>query len=65
MINDDYIVTGYGAHDTPYAIKLLRRSDGSLVQSVTLFGAALEFTVTGNTIIAGTYKQRVTYELSP
>jgi outer membrane protein assembly factor BamB len=62
---DDYVVTGYGAADTPYAVKLLRRADGSLAQSLPLFGAILEFSVSGNDLVASTYKHRVTYVLLP
>jgi len=64
-IVDEYVITGYGAHDTPYALKLLRSADGTLAQSLTLFGAALEFAVSGSKVIAMTYKHRVEYELQP
>ncbi len=61
----DYVLTGYGAHDTPYALKLLRRYDGAVVQTLPLFGAALEFEVSGPTVVASTYKHRVEYQLVP
>jgi hypothetical protein len=61
----DYVVTGYGAIDTPYAIKLLRTYDGTTAQSIPLFGAAIELYPSGDTVVAVTYKDRVTYELSP
>lgn len=61
---DDYVFTGYGAHDTPYAVKLLRRHNGALTQSLPLFGAVMEVEVDGSKVVAGTYKHRVTYELA-
>lgn len=61
----DWVVTGYGAIDTPYAIKLLRAYDGSTVQSLMLFGAAIELYPSGDSVVAITYKDRVTYELLP
>jgi len=62
----DHVVTGYGAIDTPYALKLLSRHDGSIVQSIQLFGAAIELPVAGvDDVIAATFKHRVTYRLQP
>jgi hypothetical protein len=61
----EWVVTGYGAIDTPYAIKLLRAHDGVTVQSLPLFGAAIELYPSGDTVVAITYKDRVTYALSP
>lgn len=67
VLLDEYVVTGYGAVDTPYAIKLLRAHDGSTAQSLTLFGAAIEMypDASASTVVAITYKDRVTYELLP
>lgn len=61
----DYVITGYGEAIIGFALKLLRRTDGVTVQSIPLDGAALEFTVTGDTVVVGTHTARVTYELGP
>lgn len=62
---DEYVITGYGAIDTPYALKLLRRHDGTVAQTLPLNGAAIELNVNGETVVAGTHKNRVVYALQP
>ncbi len=59
----EYVITGYGEDIMPYALKLLRRADGSSVQSIRNDGAALDFLVDGESVIVETYKHRITYEL--
>jgi hypothetical protein len=65
VLMGDYVVTGYGDIDKPYAIKLLRVADGTTVQSITQFGAAILFEIQGDDVTAGTFKERVTYRLQP
>jgi hypothetical protein len=59
----DYVVTGYGEDVLPYALKLLKRSDGTVVQSIRNDGAALDFLVDGTSVVVETYKHRITYRL--
>ncbi len=61
----DYVITGYGAWDMPYALKLLRKHDGRTVQSITHFGAALDFVVSGEVVTVRTFVDQMTYALSP
>jgi hypothetical protein len=61
----DYVVTGYGAVDRPYAVKLLRRADGKTVQTIPHYGAALDFVVDGDEVTMRTFVDQLTYRLSP
>lgn len=60
----DYLLTGYGEDVMPYQLKLLRRYDGAVVQSIRNDGAALDILVESDTkLVVETYKHRITYEL--
>jgi hypothetical protein len=57
------VLTGYGEDVMPYALKLLQRVDGTVVQSIRNDGAALDFLVDGDRVVVETYKRRITYAL--
>jgi hypothetical protein len=59
----DYVLTGYGEDVMPYQLKLLRRYDGTVVQSIRNDGAALDILVDGDRAVVETYKHLITFKL--